>query len=119
MTPEQHKIERMKAWVAFMAAGIAQSKQSDAPVYDVCDHATIADHALAAFDARFPAPKEAPKEPDWIPHTPGNPRPCGEEMIIEYKHRSGSVLGPCKTWMCIWDTTPDYECQTIAWRPAQ
>ena len=42
MTPEQHKIERMRAWVAFVAA--------------VCK-SHLADEMLEEFDARFPAPE--------------------------------------------------------------
>ena len=48
MTPEQHQIERMRAWVAFYAHGNGD--------------ALVADKMLAEFDARFPAPEaEAPK----------------------------------------------------------
>ena len=45
MTQDQHQIERMRAWVAFMAAETIPER---------------ADSMLAEFDKRFPAPIDTP-----------------------------------------------------------
>ena len=99
MTPEQHQIERMRAWVAFAA--------EDADVQ-------LADEMLAEFDTRFPAPKA--ESGLWTPFKPGDPMPCQPSDRVAVRLRNGVVLERVALtfdWRKLHDL-PDIE--IIAWR---
>lgn len=56
MTPEEHEAQRRMVWIEAMKARVmSPNDRCDGPI-------TTANRALAAFDARFPAPAKSENE---------------------------------------------------------
>lgn len=138
MTPEQHEIERRRAWVAFAIerAKTAQpfERQEKTPMVGGYSKVAVtvsmqaagfANDMLAAYDARFPAPVEreampTPTEPDWREHTPGDPMPVLRGTKVDIKMKCGRTLyGVTLKPAAWWADLVDPGSQIIQWRPAQ
>lgn len=69
--------------------------------------------ALAAFKAFT-----AWEDDDWIPHTPGDPMPCGSDLTVDVRFESGEVKGALTAIAWNWGVQNDGYSIT-AWRPAR
>lgn len=79
-----------------------------------------ADAWYAVPKSALPDEKPAKPEPDaegWIPHTPGDPCPCGADDKVEVKLRDGDEPGEWCAEKYNWSLTPSNGRQIIAWRP--